>query len=100
VPVSVEQYDDLSRIRLQGAIDIGSAAELKGILADGLKQGGRLRISLEDVTGVDVTAAQLFWAAARQAKQSDVDFAFEGRAPEAVRAALEMCGIRELPVLA
>jgi anti-anti-sigma factor len=100
VPVSVEQFEGSSRIRLQGAIDIGCAAELKGLLTDGLKAGGGLRISLDEVTGADVTALQLLWAAAREARKSDVDFAIEGQAPEAVRAALEMCGMRELPVLA
>jgi anti-anti-sigma factor len=100
VPVSVVQTAGKGVIRLQGAIDIGCAAELKGFLAEGLKRGGRLCISLEDVTVVDVTAVQLLWAAAREAKNSDVDFSLEGPAPEAVRAALEICGTGELPVLA
>ncbi len=57
-------------IRLDGEIDIGCAAELKSVLEEALAVKGDVsdpaRISLAQVTAMDVTAVQLLWAAQRE----------------------------------
>lgn len=100
MPVLLEQNDTVHLIRLEGAIDIGCAAELKDLLVQELKSGSAVRVSLESATGLDVTAAQLLWIASREAKMAGVEFAMEGQTPEPVRAALVIVGMREFPVSA
>jgi len=100
VPLILEQNDAARVVRLQGAIDIGCAAELKELLVELLKTGPALRVSLEEATGLDVTAVQLLWAAAREAKQAGVEFAYEGQAPETVQFALAQAGLGKFPAQA
>jgi len=93
LPVSMEQDGALSRIRLQGAVDIGCAQELKGLLVEALKVGSEVRVMLAEATDLDVTAVELLWAARRDARVSSVGFAFEGQASEPVTTALSDAGI-------
>lgn len=93
MPVSLQQEGALIRIRLEGAIDIGCAQELKELLVQGLKTGSEVRIQLAEATDLDVTAVELLWAAKREARASGVVFAFEGRAPGPVSAALAAAGL-------
>lgn len=95
MPVSLEQDGALSLIRLQGAIDIGCAQELKGLLVQGLKTGAGVRVSLAEATDLDVTAVELLWAARREARALGVGFALEGRVPEAVLTFLAEAGFEE-----
>ena len=92
LPVSLEQDGALSRIRLEGAIDIGCAQELKELLVQGLTAGSEVRVLLAEATDLDVIAVELLWAARREAKVSSVGFAFEGQTPEPVAAALAEAG--------
>jgi len=98
VPVTLEQKDALALIRLEGAIDVGCAAELKELLMEKLKSGSAVYVALESATGLDITAVQLLWAAAREAQRVGVEFGFKGRTPEAVRCALAEAGIEKFPV--
>jgi len=100
VPVTLEQKDALTLIQLEGAIDVGCAAELKELLVEKLKSGSAVYVALESATGLDVTAVQLLWAASREAKRVGVEFGFKGQMPEAVRSALANAGIGEFPVSA
>ena len=93
--VALEQREELSTIRLEGAIDIGLAGELRAALLTALTAGGELRISLGGATDLDVTAMQLLWAARRMADASEVRFAFEGPAQERVTAALALAGMEK-----
>ena len=72
MPVTLEQKDALTLIQLEGAIDIGCAAELKELLMEKLKSGAAVYVSLESATGLDITAVQLLWAAAREAQRVGV----------------------------
>jgi anti-anti-sigma factor len=96
--VTLEQKDALAFVQLEGAIDVSCATELKELLLRGLRHGSAVRVSLQLVTGLDITALQLLWAAGREAKQAGVEFAVEGPAPETVRAALAGAGFGEFPV--
>ena len=71
--VTLEQEETLNLLRLEGAVEIGCAAEFKGLLAQALASGRALRISLEGATDLDVTAVQLLWAAERKAKKAGVE---------------------------
>jgi anti-anti-sigma regulatory factor len=84
-------------IRLQGAVDIGCAAELKAVLLQVLASKGEARISVETATGMDVTAVQLLWAAEREARGSGMVLALEGAIPEALRATLREAGFERFP---
>jgi anti-anti-sigma factor len=95
VGISLEQSEESSTIRLEGAIDIALAGELKALLLEALHSGREVRLPLGGVTDLDVTAMQLLWAARREAKASGVGFAFEGQAQERVSAALAEAGLEK-----
>ncbi len=93
MPVSLEQDGALSRIRLEGAIDIGCGQELKELLTKGIEAGSEVRVLLAEATDLDVIAVELLWAARREARASSVGFAFAGQLPEPVSAALAEAGL-------
>lgn len=68
--ITVDRERGGSFIRLDGAITIASAAELKTALLEGLSTGG-LHLDLEEVREIDVAGLQLVWAAARHAESTD-----------------------------
>jgi anti-anti-sigma regulatory factor len=96
VPVTLEENDGLKTIRLEGAVGIDSAAELKDLLVKALEPGGELRIALGGATDLDVTAMQLLWAARRAAATPDVRFVIEGQVQERVAAALAAAGMERV----
>lgn len=96
--VTFEHSDGVSLIRLEGAVDVGCAGDLKELLVERFKAGSSLRLSLDEATVVDVTAIQLLWAASHEARKLGVGFALEGQVPETVRTALAIAGIAEFPV--
>jgi len=95
VPVTLEHSEELSTIRLEDAIDIACAAELKNLLVQALASGKDVQVSLESASDLDVTAVQLLWAARRAAKATSVGFAFLGPVPEAVTFALLHAGFED-----
>lgn len=96
--ITLEQYDESNVIRLEGVIDITSAAELKATLLAALQPGRRARMALDDHVDLDVTAIQLIWAAEREARASGVEFSIEGHVPEPVSVALREAGFERFPV--
>ncbi len=92
MPVTLEQNEEVSTIRLEGAVGIDSAGELKALLLRALEPGREVRITLQGATDLDVTAVELLWAARREANAASVAFAFEGQAPKPVSAALAEAG--------
>ena len=89
-----------NELRLEGAIDIGCASELKSLLTEALGSSRDLRVSLEGATYLDVTAVQLLWAASEEARRSAIAFAISDVAPEAVTAALAEAGFTSFSALA
>ena len=94
--VFLEQSEDLSTIRLAGAVGIDSAGELKELLLQALASRRELRIVLEEPGDLDVTAMQLLWAARRTAAASGMEFWLEGHAQARVAAALAEAGLEAL----
>lgn len=95
MPVTLERSEELSLIRLDGAVDITCAAELKSLLIEALASGKPVEASLESVTDLDVTATQLLWAARREAETSGVGFALLDPIPEPLTSALLHAGFED-----
>jgi anti-anti-sigma factor len=83
---------------LDGEIKIASAAELKKFLLQALEARAEVRVNLEHVTDVDVTALQLLWAAEREARASGTEFRLVGHAPKEVLTAANEIGFESFPV--
>lgn len=98
MPITLEPGESLTCIRLEGAVDISSAVELKQRLMGAQSSGKQVRLSMLGATDLDVTAVQLLWAADREARASGVPFALEGELPGQIVTALAAAGIETFPV--
>lgn len=98
VGMTFERADEQSVIRLEGAIDIAQAAELKSLLLDAIKREKPIRLALEGVTHLDITGVQLLWAAEREARLAGLNMRCESEVPEPVRAALKGAGLDGFPL--
>jgi len=98
VGIVLEQHDHSDLIRLEGVIDIESAAELKSILLQALGSGRAVHLTVESATHLDITALQLLWAAERDARTSGSALVREGQVPASVSAALNAAGFAVFPV--
>jgi anti-anti-sigma factor len=91
--IRLNESEDASRLELDGVMDISSAAELKAALVQAIAARKGIRVSAEAVTGMDVTAYQLLWAARREAMRSGLQFALTGPIAEAVRGTMAEMGL-------
>jgi anti-anti-sigma regulatory factor len=98
VAIALSQTDEASLIRLDDAIGIACAAELKAAIVAALKAGREIRVSLDEVTDLDVTGFQVLWAAKREAKQAGVGFGLAGRVPEPVQGSLAAMGLNVMEI--
>lgn len=96
--IALEQSEESSVIRLEGAIDIACATELKKVFLDALASGNPVRVALDGCTDLDVTAVQLLWAAEHEARALALGFKLAGPVPEPVWAALKDAGFERFPV--
>jgi hypothetical protein len=90
--------DESISINLEGVVDIVCAAQLKTFLLDALNSGKPVRVSVEQCTDLEVTAYQLLWAAAREAKSQGIDFALASPVPDSILASLKDVGFEHFPV--
>lgn len=97
VGIALTPGGDTNVIRLEGEINIDDAAALKEVLVQALESGGELRVSLEDAGSLDVTAMELLWAAARDARAKGMKVQLAGQVPEAVSAAFSEAGFEAAP---
>jgi hypothetical protein len=93
----LNQADDASRVELDGVVDIACAQELKAVLVEAIAKGKSVSVFAEADAELDVTAAQLLWAAERAANEKGVKFAFAGKLPEAIEELFAKVGLA-LPV--
>lgn len=96
VPVLVEHSDEMCRICLEGEVTIAGAGEMKQILLDALASSKSLRIELDRVSELDVTAVQMLYALKRDATAAGVQFSLGGLLPEAISASLASSGLAKL----
>ena len=65
--VTIKRSETDLMIRLEDAVNVTSAEELKNLLLEGLVSGRDVHLDLERAEEIDVTVLQLLWAAAREA---------------------------------
>lgn len=97
VPITLEQTGAMCVIHMDAEITIAQALELKQLLVQALKEGKELRLDLEAATEMDITALQLMWAGAREAKKLGVEFRTVGRVPQEISAAAIEAGLEGFP---
>ena len=98
--IVLEQSESCSVLRLEGAIDIAAAAELKQMLLKALEPAvqaasNEVCLSLEGATDLDVTAVQLLYAARCRAKASGVEWLIDADVPEQLLCALNETGLQQ-----
>jgi len=93
--ITLDESGAQAVIGLEGVVDISSATELKTLLLRALHCGKKVRVSLDKVTDLDVTAVELLWAAEREASKAGVKFSFFGPVPVEVSAALGEAGLQQ-----
>ena len=98
MPVTMERNQKHLLIRLEGSVNLTSAAELKGLLIEGLASGSELLLDLERSDEIDVTVMQLLWAAGREAARAGAKV--EIRMSEAADIAMRGAGFDRFPGLA
>jgi anti-anti-sigma regulatory factor len=96
--VSLDLGEAQCLMRLEGKIDINSAAELKKLLLLALQSGKEVRLDLGQATDLDVTAMQLLWAANREARKLGSTFAVAGHLPESICTVVSEAGFEGFPV--
>ena len=93
MPATVEEREDASLVRLEGVLDIASAAEMKSVLLSALATNKEIRLTLEGATELDITAMQLLYAAERDAAKAGILFALEDSVPDEISAAMTDAGL-------
>lgn len=97
MPITVQATEESSTIRLDGEIDINCSDELKSALVKALSGPHALQLEVGGITGVDVTAVQLLWAAARSAEKAGKPFLVADALAERVRDVVREAGFTEFP---
>jgi anti-anti-sigma factor len=93
--VNREQNEGHSIVRLEGELNVTSAADLRNLLLEGLGAGKELHLDLERVTEIDITVLQLLWAAGCEAQRTGATIV--GRVSEAAAAAAREAGFERFP---
>jgi anti-anti-sigma regulatory factor len=93
VPVTVEGKENYSQVRLEGVIDIESAAEMKDILINALASNKEIRLMLDGAIELDITALQLLYAAERSAAKMGIPLTLEGSVPDDIGTAMTDAGL-------
>lgn len=96
--LSLQQSEKSSTIRLEGGIDIASAAEFKKLLLIAFESGKDIQLAFDGVTDLDVTAVELIWAARRAVEGAGVAFTLSGGVPESVTSTLCKAGLQQFLV--
>lgn len=99
MPIETQPNAELNTVRLEGAVDIHAAAQLKATLVEAIERGGTLHLSLESVTCLDVTALQLLWAAEQAARSAGIAVELEGPLPDSLAQQLKAAGFSGFPVV-
>ena len=93
--VTMQRSETGLLIRLEDAVNVTSAEELKSLLLEGLVSGRDVHLDLERVEELDVTVMQLLWAAGREADRKGTRMVT--RVSEAAVAAARELGFERFP---
>jgi hypothetical protein len=69
LPITVEELEGHSLVRLDGSCTLARAGELKKALLEGWASGRGLSLDLGRAEEIDVAVMQLLWAAGREAER-------------------------------
>jgi anti-anti-sigma factor len=86
-------------VRLEGEIDIRSAAELKQILVEAMASATGFEMDVAGATEMDITALQLLWAAQQEAGKRGTGLTVAGSVPERISAIAREAGFAKFPLL-
>jgi len=98
--MELSRSGEISVLRLSGAIDISSAAELKAMLLKAFEGSKQVQVSTEGVSDLDVTALQLLWAARKHAAKLGVGFAINAAPAGALGNLVAELGMEKLGIFA
>lgn len=98
MPITLEDGDAVSVIRLEGDLDISCSDELKRVLLEAISLRKELQLDVARATDLDITSIQLLWAAAREVEKSGMSFVVAGEIPENVGCAVREAGFENFPV--
>lgn len=87
------QTDPVVALALEGEISIASAAPLKQELQTALASEKDIAVSLALASALDITAVQLLWAAAHEARLAGRRFTFDEPVPPSIATSLAGAGI-------
>jgi anti-anti-sigma regulatory factor len=82
-------------LRIEDAVNVTSAEELKSLLQEGLVSGRDWHVDLENAREIDVTAMQLLWAARREADRQGIAMTIS--TSQAVAAVAHELGFERFP---
>jgi anti-anti-sigma regulatory factor len=82
-------------IRVEGAVSLASAAELKALLLEGLALGTDIQLDLEQAGAIDIAVMQIFLAAGMEADRLGVKLA--SNVSEAAAASARDAGFERFP---
>ncbi len=84
--------DGQAVLHVEGELTVPGAVEMKGALLGALDGGRDIRIDLDEVTGIDLTALQLLCGARKFSVKNGVSFSLKSPLPERVREISELLG--------
>jgi anti-anti-sigma regulatory factor len=93
--VRLERAETQWVLHLEGECSMASAAELRGLLREGLHSAPELVVDLEAVARIDVALLQLLWSAEREAGERGRKFL--SRVPEALAQEAREAGFDRFP---
>lgn len=76
--ISTKDRDDVRCIVLTDVVDIAQASELKQALSEAIGSVSRVSIEVSEATAIDVTTAQLLWAAVSYSSLSGTEIVVQG----------------------
>lgn len=98
VSAVLSQTGNVSVIRLDGAIDIAVASELKATLLEALEAGREIEFTLDAATAFDITAFQLLWAAKLESSRAGLKLTVTQELSDAMQGSLAGMGLDGLLV--
>jgi anti-anti-sigma factor len=98
LPLALEVLETHCILRLEGDIDIACSGELKTMITEAILSRKRVLLDLAGATDLDVTAMQLFWAAAREAERAGTPLTVAGALPENIALMVREAGFETFPV--
>lgn len=93
--MTVERTETQWVLHVEGECSMAAAAEMRGLLLEGLRLAPELVVDLEGVAEIDVAVLQLLWSAEQAAGQGNRKFF--SRVPEALARAAREAGFGRFP---